>query len=82
MSARFLGIGLLSLGGLVAGATGGYLALKTVPAPTEVVTPPITTLCRNSSDQRSGQPAVGEVPALPAGRVESKSIAKPPARSR
>ena len=29
MSARFLGIGLLSLGGLVAGATGGYLALKT-----------------------------------------------------
>ena len=47
------------------------------------MTPPITTpIAEAASDQRSGPAAVGEVPALPAGRVESKSIAKQPARSK
>ena len=84
VSARFLGIGLLSLGGLVIGATGGYLALKSdVPAPTEVVTPPIITPAAETiAPGAAAQPSVSEVPASPAGRVESKPIAKPPARSK
>ena len=84
VSARFLGIGLLSLGGLIVGATGGYLALKSdVPAATEVVAPPITTpIAETPAPGVAAQPSVSEVPAAPVDRVESQPIAKPPARSK
>ena len=42
MSAKYLGIGLLSIGGLIVGATGGYLALKRdVPPPAEIAAAPL-----------------------------------------
>jgi hypothetical protein len=83
VSARFLGIGLLSLGGLVVGAAGGYLAFKTdVPAPTEVVAAPITTPAADTAAPGADtQPAVGEAPP-PVARVESRPLAKPPARTK
>ena len=84
MSARFLGIGLLSLGGLVVGAAGSYLALKTdVPAPTEVVEAPITTpIADTATPGAAAQPTLSEAPAPPVARVESKPISKPQARTR
>ncbi len=83
MSARFLGIGLLSLGGLIVGATGGYLAVKTdVPAPTEVVAAPITTPVVETPAP-AAQVAYGGVPAAePAPPPESKPVSKPPVRIR
>jgi hypothetical protein len=80
VSARFLGIGLLSLGGLVIGATGGYLAVKTdVPAPTEVVAAPITTPIADTPAPNVVEPAV---PAGPVASVEYRPASKPPISTR
>ena len=79
MSARFLGIGLLSLGGLVVGATGGYLAMKTdAPPPSEVVAAPITTPVAEAPPNVA-EPAVK---AAPVASVEYRPASKPPVRTK
>ncbi len=74
MSAKFLGIGLLSIGGLVVGAAGGYLALKTdVPAPTEVVDAP--------APDPGTKPAEVPAVALPVWPTPSRAVAKAQSRT-
>jgi hypothetical protein len=68
------------MGGLVVGAAGGYLALKTdVPAPTEVVEAPIAAPV---APDVPAQPSVSEVPAPPVARIESKPVSGPSVRSK
>jgi hypothetical protein len=68
----------------VVGAAGGYLALKSdVPAPTEVVAPPIVTPIVETPAPVAAAPAGHDpVTAAPVPPVESKPISKPPIRAR
>ena len=84
MSARFLGIGLLSLGGLAVGATGGYLALKTdVPEPTEIAASPIATPSSSPpTPEVIPPPSDNATQAEPAAVVVSKPASKPSPRTK
>ena len=79
MSAKFLGIGLLSLGGLMVGTAGGYLAVRTdVPAPTEVVAAPIPPpITEAPAAADATKPADSPATVTPVSPVESKPISRP-----
>jgi outer membrane biosynthesis protein TonB len=83
VSTRFPGIGLLSLVGLVVGAAGGYVALKTdAPAATEIVAAPIGPPIAEAPAPDAATPSSG-VPVAEAlvPRVESKPVLKPSTRA-
>ena len=80
MSARLLGIGLLSLGGLAVGATGGYFALKTdAPEPTEIVANPTTS---TAAPEVIAPASPNATQPEPAADIVSKPAAKAPPRTK
>lgn len=83
MSAKFLGIGLLSIGGLIVGAAGGYLAVRTdVPAPTEVVAAPLPpSTIETPAPSPEAKPAGVPAAAMPVSQTPSRPAPKPQSRT-
>jgi hypothetical protein len=81
VSARFLGIGLLSLGGLAVGATGGYLALKSdAPETTAVVSAPAPAPVKGTTTPEPiAAPPINPPQAEPVAADTSKPVSKSPA---
>jgi hypothetical protein len=82
VSARFIGVGLLSIGGLVVGAGGSYLALRPdVPTGAEVQAAAATPA--PAGEITPGSATAAATPLAPAVvRVESTPVSKVPVRTK